>query len=335
MRWSTWLILILVVVLRAEAQIRVSPPQARYGDTLYTARDLMPGPLSMSGFGEGLQWDMRGLLSPFVHQVLVRPDGAGDGMIMAGPDDVDRHFVFRTDGLYLHQLRMPPFNGQRTVVRIDPPLPYIRNLQLGHTWSHRCTLSVANKPLAYVVINAVADAAGVLLTSGVNYDVVRERRDIEVIPVEAGTSDPGVSLSALPHFFTFGRQYHFVSSQASVPVAVVFTDALNQARQVEYATHRWAGDIVRQLPTRPDIFVYPNPSFGHVRFDLMNLPAGHYDILIYNILGVLVRSERIHVQGIRTVTMDLSGLRKGTYIYRLVDGQQNTIRSKRLVIISP
>jgi hypothetical protein len=115
----------------------------------------------------------------------------------------------------------------------------------------------------------------------------------------------------------------------------VQTDAMNKAKQVEYVTHPWAGQVIQQLPRKPDIFVYPNPSFGTVRFDLLNLPTGYYDLEIYNILGMLIRTERIFANGVKTLPLGLSRLKKGTYIYRLVDSQKNTIRSKRLVIITP
>jgi hypothetical protein len=139
----------------------------------------------------------------------------------------------------------------------------------------------------------------------------------------------------LPPGFTTGRVFVFQSVAHAMPVAIVQTDAMNRPRQVEYLSHPWAGTVVQQIPRRPEIFVYPNPSFGQVRFDFLNLPSGNYELEIYNILGTKIRTERLFVNGMKTLPLDLSRLKKGTYIYRLVDSQKNTIRSKRLVIITP
>ena len=68
---------------------------------------------------------------------------------------------------------------------------------------------------------------------------------------------------------------------------------------------------------------------------MVNLDADDYSIEIYSILGVRLRTESFYVNGSRTVMMNLTDLKKGTYIYRLVDSSNNAIRSKRLVIISP
>src|SRR5690606_37498397 len=98
----------------------------------------------------------------------------------------------------------------------------------------------------------------------------------------------------LPAGFMPGRSYFFHNNKYPVPVAIVQTDALNQAKQVEYISQPWAGQVVQQVPRQPDIIVYPNPSFGNVRFDLYNLSPGSYELEIYNILGMKLRTEQIY-----------------------------------------
>jgi hypothetical protein len=327
--------ILLNVVVTAQTSIR---PVLRPGDTVYLSRDLLPHPIEFADTGADLYWDMSRLLSPFVHQSLVRPDGT-EGLVLMGTDDVDRYMVDKSDGLYITRLGLPDGTGGRTIVHIDPPVPFVRYLDLDDTWEYKGTITLnstqSGRPVKFsLAIRAEVDASGELYSPTARYDVVRERRDIELILMPSGVvtkhTEPG-----LPTGFTTGRTYLFISAASAMPVAVVQTDAMNQAKQVEYLTHPWAGTVIQQLPRRPDVFVYPNPSFGNVRFDFLNLSSGYYDLEIYNILGSKIRTEYLFINGIRTLPLDLTRLKKGTYIYRLVDSEKNTIRSKRLVIITP
>ncbi|MFT5801658.1 MAG: hypothetical protein ACI956_001467, partial [Nonlabens sp.] len=86
---------------------------------------------------------------------------------------------------------------------------------------------------------------------------------------------------------------------------------------------------------KADIFAYPNPAINDVRFDFINLPTDTYDLKIYNILGVEVYSQKYNIANRRTIKMDLSYMRKGTYLYSLVDSKGKPVTTKRLVVMKP
>jgi hypothetical protein len=225
------------------------------------------------------------------------------------------------------------------MAHLEPPVPFVRYLEINDSWDYEGTLTVPSaqngrETRFALTIHGEVDAAGELFSPTARYEVIREQRDIELTFLPSGVMtrhpEPG-----LPAGFITGRTYVFISTASAMPVATVMTDAMNQAKQVEYITHPWAGTVIQQLPRRPDVFVYPNPSFGNLRFDFLNLPSGYYDLEIYNILGSKIKTENLFINGTRTLPLDLTRLKKGTYIYRLVDSQKNTIRSKRLVIITP
>lgn len=225
------------------------------------------------------------------------------------------------------------------MVRIDPPMPFAKGLRLDERWEYQGILSMtlpqSNREVRLSLnVRAEADALGELYSPFYRYDVVREQRDIDIALAPGGAMVNPSDLG-LPVGFNAGRVFVFQSAVHPLPVAIVQTDAMNQAKHVEYLSHPLAGTVLQQVPRRPDVFIYPNPSFGNVRFDFLNLPTGYYDLEIYNILGSKVRTDRFYVNGTKTAPMDLSRLKKGTYLYRLVDSQKNTIRSKRFVIITP
>jgi len=84
------------------------------------------------------------------------------------------------------------------------------------------------------------------------------------------------------------------------------------------------------------VLAYPNPAIFDVRFEFMNLKPGTYQLKIYNLLGVAVLDTSYHIKsGSQVEKMDVSELRKGTYLYSLVGPDGKTIATKRLIIIRP
>src|SRR5690606_41233676 len=81
--------------------------------------------------------------------------------------------------------------------------------------------------------------------------------------------------------------------------------------------------------------LYPTPTYGPVRFQLRDLAQGDFTLKIFNILGVAVREVAIKVDHPReTVSVDLSDLKRGTYLFRLQDASGRTFRTKKIVLIS-
>ncbi|MEL6864593.1 MAG: T9SS type A sorting domain-containing protein [Bacteroidota bacterium] len=192
----------------------------------------------------------------------------------------------------------------------------------------------------------LVDAWGTLEIPGGSYEVLRERRieyretrlDVLVGLGPFASWQDVTDFIGLDEFLgvdTF-KTYHFYSSSEKEAIAVVTVDPEdNTALSVEYK----ANDIlsnVRYVDTgRSDILAYPNPAIDEVRFELMNLKSGQYKIKLFNILGVEVWSNSYQTVGDKTVKIDLTDLRKGTYLYSLIDNRGKTISTKRLMIIRP
>ncbi len=79
---------------------------------------------------------------------------------------------------------------------------------------------------------------------------------------------------------------------------------------------------------------YPNPTYGDVTFELTNLPKGDYTVVLYNIIGKKLWSDKFDNNSGR-LNADLSHLQKGTYLYSIVDGNGRKVTTKRLMIITP
>ena len=189
------------------------------------------------------------------------------------------------------------------------------------------------------------DAWGTLHIPGGSYEVLREYR----LQEQETRLDVLVGLGSLAEWYdvtdALGLDflgidttitYNFFSNDAKEPIAVVTVDNVtDDPISVRYKSNNAATSSRYLDKGRADMFAYPNPAVNDVRFDFINLPTDTYDLKIYNILGVEVLRNRYHINNSRTVKLDLSFMRKGTYLYSLLDSKGKPVTTKRLVIIKP
>ena len=165
---------------------------------------------------------------------------------------------------------------------------------------------------------------------------VKEKKVLKIETKKGGTwRDVTNQVPGLP-LITYSEHFRFVSSETGMLLAdVEVKDGVRPAR-VQFKTHPLVTRIFTAEPSRPDIFAYPNPSFDVVRFQLSDLLYGRYKLKIFNILGVPVKEIDVDVDDPRkTITVDLSDLQRGNYLYRLQDAFGRTIKTKRIVLIQP
>lgn len=98
-------------------------------------------------------------------------------------------------------------------------------------------------------------------------------------------------------------------------------------------------DIRKDIPAFQDeksaIISFPNPSFGTVYFSLVNYPPDLYRLEVYNIIGKVLHKQTL-INGINNrYRVDLGHLRKGTYMYSILDSWGNKLTTKRFVLVTP
>ena len=103
-------------------------------------------------------------------------------------------------------------------------------------------------------------------------------------------------------------------------------------------TMTYKGDITTSVDKinlkEENLLTYPNPTYGEVTFQLMNLPHDNYSVEVYNVIGRKLWSSEIDFfQG--KLRADLSHLRKGTYFYSILNGHGQKVTTRRLMIITP
>ena len=189
------------------------------------------------------------------------------------------------------------------------------------------------------------DAWGNVILPGGNFDVLRVRR-WDVTDTKVKAYFPFLEwvdvTDALSDFSPLLGQdttltYRYYNDTSKEPIAIIRVDAVDESlKNAQYKSIDLSTGVIKLYEKQPNIYAYPNPAINTIRFDVVNLPKGYYDLKIYNILGIEVWSHEYKFQNINdTIQLDVSHFKKGTYLYSLADENGKTLITRRLIILRP
>ena len=330
------------------------------GDTLLLSTDRLPSNRRIAAPASGNYWNFRSLQAPYTRMVLVRANKSARvsaDYIIAESDGAE-YFIEEENGNQWIRAMKIDQAGHDMLGVVKGDMPY-RNIDIEENDTLVYTGSIVFKRSVEFESGTLEFADSLRVIADWAY---RVSRDMEgKIDIESGVYDAvryamvktvdlnveariygkwtvleDYHLNQIPPQLREGITYHWWTEGVAQPLAFVVADKYGSAQSVTFKASPLVGrKMIDDLPSVPDIFVHPNPTFGFVRFEMINLPPDTYTIEVYNIIGVKIRSFETEVNGRVTVPQDFSELKRGTYIYRLVNSSLKTIRSKRLVIIQP
>lgn len=191
----------------------------------------------------------------------------------------------------------------------------------------------------------LVDAWGTIKIPGnQEYEVIRRKR------IELSESRLDVKIGVLPWLDVtdqlgemgfFGGvdtlvSYAFLSNDAKETIAVFDLDGEEEfIFGAEFKFEDGPNSEVSVINGEPGVFAYPNPAINTVKFDFRNLENGNYELKVFNILGLEALSEEHYISGNKTIKTDISRLKKGTYLYSLIDESGKTLTTKRLIVVRP
>ncbi|MFK7980471.1 MAG: T9SS type A sorting domain-containing protein [Saprospiraceae bacterium] len=342
----------------------------RIGDTILMASDNLPENIAILGKGENQNWDLMRLQSAFTQKIAIKKATgnapfAKKDVLMQEMNGINN--FFKSDGHSLEQLGsigLDPMNmGVQTTTYYDKPIqtlhfPLKYGMTSEQTGSFSFKVAVEDLPKAILYTLPITpdsvryrclvnqqkeiDAWGILSLPDNTYEVLREKNveerscriDIKVgnLPwqdITEGVDDPNMQVPQI------SLSYHFYSNETTSKVAAAYMKPNGVNPEVVYYTVSDPNSTIRITNGRPDIYAYPNPAINDVRFEFSNLKPSEYSLRIYNILGVVVMEEKYPLNGFKTKKLDVSKLRKGTYLYSLSDAKGKTIATRRLMVIRP
>jgi len=188
------------------------------------------------------------------------------------------------------------------------------------------------------------DAWGTVMLPAEEHEVIRLNRETTTnTSVEVLFLGTWVNLLDLPIALppvvqdiirpTTVNNYIFLSDDAKEAIADITVDSTGLILSTVFKSEAISTSTDRELATG-DIVAYPNPSYGHLTFNLKGMPADAYRVSVYDILGRQIWSGT-STPGKANLQADLTGQKAGTYIYRVYDGQGRKLSTKRLMIIRP
>ena len=193
----------------------------------------------------------------------------------------------------------------------------------------------------------VVDAWGTITIPGGIYDVLREKRtEVSELRLDAklgfldwfDITDIALQVAGLEQLGVDTTiTYNYFDEESKEPIAVVtMNNAETQVLSVIFKSNDLSTNVQNIETMTPGVYAFPNPAIVNVRFEFSNLPPGEYNLQIYNILGVEVWEKEYNItSGFHTEKENISSLRKGTYLYSLIDDRGKTISTKRLIVVTP
>lgn len=196
--------------------------------------------------------------------------------------------------------------------------------------------------------NNTADAWGRVILPDARHNVLRLKREslrtTEVTLKLFGLTwvnilDVGNQVT-IPDFVTelvqpvTSTNYIFLSNNAKEEVVNVGVDSLGTVVSTRFKVNEVTTSTYNQWSGNGELSVYPNPTYGSVTFSLHQMPVDRYKIEMYDILGRKVWGTTTKY-GQSAITQDFSGMRRGTYLYRVYNSKGKKLTTKRLMIVRP
>ena len=336
-------------------------PQA--GDSIFSLVDNLPAEIDVGLPGAEMVWDFTTLQAPFVRKFSYREDGE-KGLKIERDGSIFKYRQ-RDESLYLSSIEnVDPLRiGQPINFKCAPSLLEYNNpvryedasseysRLIGYLpWAdipERFRLADADLTDSVRIVLEInrddaADAYGSLLMQNEAFEVVRVRRIEEQVLQIQSRDEEGSWIDVTVEFqrmlqgiswSSINYSYLFLTRDLAGPVAEVYTDELDRVEKVIFSADPKNAKRLRPNQRLRGVYVYPNPTFGDVRFEFFNLPDGNYELNVYNVLGKQLWETEASIQNETVIQADLTFLKRGTYFYSLIDENGKRIVTRRLVII--
>jgi len=370
--WLTFLVIAVSLPLFSQPTIdnNILP---KIGDTIILANDNLPEGIAILPAKGEQEWDFMKLQSAFSKKTVAKKVTKRKGRTTFPNSDIyieDLSGIRNYYHLHENELKLVGTEGvdpyglgievqtiyKPTFSLLKTPIEY--GEVLNSTGQYTSTIAASELPITIlyslpllpdsvrfvstVETSQEADAWGHLVLPDNSFEVLRERRIVAIktrLEAKVGLF-PWRDITDDIFTNAFQKEevklsYHFYSNETRMPVVVaqMKEDGISAA-SIEYVISD-PSSTLRNTSGQPDVFAYPNPAINDVRFEFSNLPPGKYKLKIFNILGMSLQEENYQLSGFRTIKWDVSKLRKGTYLYSLVNSEGKTIATRRLMVIRP
>lgn len=343
------------------------------GDTLRTIVDGMPEGIDLLTPGPNKNWVFTSLQAPFTQEMVFEDPSQGSknvpeaSMVVKSGEVFERYY--KSFGNKIEEIAyktVDPITNQIEVFAyyVEPVLFRKAPMEYGYIFEHESKipftisteiipdtlldmLPIVPDSIRFILVTErkdSIDAWGTLELPAASFEVLREKSTIYTsteieafvfgawIEVPNELIDPEGNL--LQNDTTFS--YQFYSNESKEIVASVNVDEDDNANSVTYKADDIKNNIPVIQPGETNIIIYPNPSYGDVRFEFVSFKPGTYRVDVRTVIGKKIWSKHMEIKAPNSsYKEDLSFLPKGTFLYSIISSTGETIATKRLVIMKP
>lgn len=127
--------------------------------------------------------------------------------------------------------------------------------------------------------------------------------------------------------------YEFWSATEQQSILTYVTDGNGTPTYGQYA--RTASNTKGIMGSTIEVNAYPNPATDNFTLEMKNFEAGDYTLKMYNIIGKEVKSVPFRYNGDTKMLVQTGDLNHGTYVYRILNDQDERLVTRRIVIVRP
>ncbi len=339
-----------------------------FGDTVLYKTDRKPT-IDISPMGENQVWDFSSLTSPYVDEIVFSsPQSMSEKADMIVRQNGDLLFLLtwnKADLLISGQVNRDKLSQSESHrSHFSEPAVFRKNsLAYGDSFSedYTQTTTYGINDISFEILNSltqIPDSIRVIRKTHVHQDVdawgnlflpmsedpvirikVDRTEEVNYIAIKDGLEIQIVEDRFTDRFAETKKSrnisYQFYSPTSKIPLVIIDTDERGEIQQAIYQINKEIYRGAQAFDVRKGLSVYPNPTFGPVRFDFYGYPPGTYQIRIFNTILKELWSDSYEIDHNGVVDVDLSFLQKGTYVYSIDNNLGERLLTKRLLIINP
>lgn len=193
-----------------------------------------------------------------------------------------------------------------------------------------------------------ADAYGTVIIGSKTYEVLREKRsesiyvklEVKAAALPLWVDVTNLAVSQAPQIAGFlGQQtptitYLYWNPGTIEPIAEFLTETeTGTVLRLSYKEPVTSTSTGGPLLSQATISVFPNPATDLATFEMKGLDRGNYTLTLVNMVGRQLRTREFSSVGNLTrLSLDVSKLPQGMYLYNLRNAQGRTIATKRLLV---
>ncbi len=186
----------------------------------------------------------------------------------------------------------------------------------------------------------IAEGFGIVKIPGGEYDALRIKSiETRNTKVEGKLGTIWIDITSFLPFDGLGdvtiESYAYYSNETVTPILTVTLDTDKNISGVSYKKNELGTFNTSVDFVKPNLNITPNPVIDSSVLNFSNVTKGDYEVKIFNVLGREVWSNQYKIAGSKKITVDFSSLRRGTYLYSLIDSSGKTISTKRLLVLRP